>query len=113
MSVDYIQATLGQKLNAQVFIFTALPIFKYSFVRLKRFGLIPFINLGIGTSIVNTTKIQNRVISTNFQFNDNLGFGVEDYKFVYAYRFTHISNLGLKMPNPGLNFHQISISYKF
>ena len=30
-----------------------------------------------------------------------------------GYRFQHISNGGIKEPNPGINFHQLYLQYNF
>jgi len=51
--------------------------------------------------------------STQFQFADSIGFGLEWHHFQCGYRFTHISNLDIKTPNPSLDFHQLSFGYLF
>jgi hypothetical protein len=50
----------------------------------------------------------------DFQFTSHLGV---NWDFAphwrVGYRFQHMSNAGLATPNPGLNLHIFSVSYRF
>jgi uncharacterized protein (DUF1499 family) len=77
--------------------------------------LIALVLLGIGGYLVVMKKkansmgiVENRVKSTYFQFSDNIEFGLENKKYSVGIRFTHLSNLGIKKPNPSVDFYQLS-----
>ena len=89
------------------YIFTLLPILEY------RFKSNLYLEFGVGFSYLSSTIVGNRDKSTNFQFNDNIGFGYNFNRFSLGYRFTHISNLGIKKPNPSLDFHSLLLKIKF
>ena len=77
----------------------------------------PYVELGIGAHyLTNETITQRRQFSTNFQFGDHIGAGVqfgEHDAFDIAYRLQHLSNAGIDHPNPGINFHQVRLQYHF
>ena len=76
----------------------------------------PYAEAAIGFHLLSKTKIGDKNMSTNFQFGDHVGVG---YRFGakqsldLGYRFQHLSNAGIKRPNPGINFHQIRLQYHF
>ena len=76
----------------------------------------PYVEAGIGAHLLSQTTIGHKDLSTNFQFGDHIGFG---YRFSahqgldLSYRFQHLSNGGIKHPNPGINFHQVRLQYHF
>jgi len=54
--------------------------------------------------------------ATAFQFTPMAGVGVQigsHQQYQVGYRFQHISNGGIKEPNPGINFHQLYLQYNF
>jgi hypothetical protein len=51
---------------------------------------------------------------TAFQFANMAGVGVQfggRQQYQAGYRFQHVSNGGIKEPNPGINFHQLYLQY--
>ena len=76
----------------------------------------PYVEAGIGVHLLSHSSIGGRNMSTAFQFGDHVGLG---YRFGpkagydLGYRFQHLSNAGIKHPNPGINFHQIRLRYNF
>jgi hypothetical protein len=55
-------------------------------------------------------------LGTAFQFADMAGVGMQfgsHQQYQAGYRFQHISNGGIKEPNPGINFHQLYLQYNF
>jgi hypothetical protein len=55
-------------------------------------------------------------MSTAFQFGSHIGLGYRfgaKRSYEIGYRFQHISNAGIKKPNPGINFHQVRVQYHF
>ena len=80
-------------------------------------GLVgPYAEAGIGFHLLSHASIGDKNLSTAFQFGDHLGIG---YRFAakqgldLSYRFQHLSNAGIKHPNPGINFHQVRLQYHF
>jgi hypothetical protein len=80
-------------------------------------NFMPYVELGIGAHYLTSETItQRRQFSTNFQFGDHVGAGIQLGKhdaFDIAYRLQHLSNAGIDHPNPGINFHQIRLEYHF
>ena len=69
---------------------------------------------GIGVSLMNSHRIDGKELSTYFQFTDHLGVRYEFYKnYAIGYRITHISNAGIKRPNPGIDSQQIYFSIPY
>jgi lipid A 3-O-deacylase len=70
-------------------------------------GLQPFVEAGIGAHLLSSTHIDNRRLSTAFQFGEQLavGFRVQArIPFAVSLRAEHVSNGGIKEPNPGVTF---------
>ena len=71
---------------------------------------------GIGVHLLSATSLGNKRYSTAFQFGEHLGFG---YRFGargaldLGYRYQHISNADIKIPNNGADFHQVRLQYWF
>ena len=80
-------------------------------------GISPYFEGAIGFHLVSPTYIYaNRKFGSAFEFGDHIGFGArfgEKQQFDLGYRFQHLSNGGIKMPNQGINFNQIHFSYRF
>ena len=73
-----------------------------------------YIEAAIGFHLVTTHISAHRTFSTAFQFGEHLGAG---YRFGPARRYDlglrvqHISNGGLREPNPGINFVSVRFQY--
>jgi len=70
---------------------------------------VPFVNLGAGLSL---TDIRGVDLSTAFEFNDQIGAGVhyflsEDSAVTLQYRWFHLSNAGIRLPNNGTNMQMV------
>ena len=75
----------------------------------------PFIEFGIGLHYLNEKDLPTKHLSTNFQFGDHLGFGTRfgpDHRYKLTYQFQHLSNGGIDTPNPGINFHLVSLGFQ-
>lgn len=96
--------------------------FGYSpFLRLERptvdqSGLF-FVEASIGLRLLSHTRVSaDRDLSSSFQFSDVLGLGWQwgpQGRSTLGARFQHISDAGIKKPNPGINFTQIYYRYRF
>lgn len=79
-------------------------------------GAQPYVEIGIGAHLLTESKINDKDMSTNFQFGDHIGAGLmfgDKKEWDLSYRFQHYSNAGIDSPNPGIDFHQIKVGYRF
>ena len=76
-----------------------------------------FVEGAIGARLLSHTRVSNdRDLSTAFQFSDELRAGWtwgDQGRHTAGLRFQHLSNLGIKEPNPGINFWQLYYRYRF
>lgn len=72
---------------------------------------------GIGLTVADRRyEIPNRTFSTRANFASHLGLGVslgEQRQHDLVLRVQHVSNAGIKKPNPGENFMQLRYGYHF
>lgn len=77
----------------------------------------PYIEAGAGIRLLSSPTISSDyTLSTAFQFAPMAGVGMQFGKrqqYQAGYRFQHISNGGIKEPNPGINFSQLYLQYNF
>ena len=73
-----------------------------------------YLEAAIGVRLVTTHISAQRTFSTAFQFGDHLGagirFGPQD-RYDFGLRVQHISNGGIRSPNPGINFFIVRLQY--
>jgi hypothetical protein len=79
------------------------PVLRYNFATGTRW--VPFVDAGGG---VTATDIGHPDLSTTFQFNSQVGFGVRrlltrNSALTVQYRFIHVSDAGISQPNAGVN----------
>jgi lipid A 3-O-deacylase len=85
------------------------PVFRYA--RSPHDG--PYVEAAIGLHILSGTHLQENVsLSTRFQFGDHIGVGVRRGHYDVGLRLQHLSNAGLRNPNPGVNFLQLRLGYE-
>jgi len=76
-----------------------------------------FVEGSIGARLLSHTRVApERSLSTAFQFSDMLGVGVQwgaQGRSALGLRYQHVSNLGIKRPNPGLDFGQLYYTHRF
>ena len=85
------------------------------YFRSKFLGFKPFVEVGIGLHYLTGKQFATKDFSTHFQFGDHIGFGIrfgEDLNYRLTYQFQHLSNGGIEDPNPGINFHLLSLGVK-
>jgi lipid A 3-O-deacylase len=72
----------------------------------------PYAEGGIGVHILSETDISSAIdFSTQFQFGSHLGAGYRFNRYDLSLRLQHLSNAGIKNPNPGINFLQLRLQY--
>lgn len=72
-----------------------------------------FLEGGVGAHLLSGTNLGDKHFSTGFQFGDHVGFGYRAGGLEIGYRFQHLSNAGIKIPNQGINFQQVRLQYWF
>ena len=77
----------------------------------------PYFEGAIGFHYLSDTQISGgKIFSTHFQFGDHIGAGMrfgEQRRYDLSLRLQHLSNGGIKHPNPGINFGQVRFQYHF
>ncbi|WP_028605871.1 acyloxyacyl hydrolase [Ottowia thiooxydans] len=90
------------------------------FLRLERplqgSGVV-FGEFSIGVRLLSHTRISpDHPLSSAFQFSDQIGAGYQwgpQGRSTLGVRYTHLSNAGIKKPNPGINFTQVYYRHRF
>jgi lipid A 3-O-deacylase len=71
-----------------------------------------YFDFGIGFHVLSETRISEQIeFSTKFQFGDHFGIGYRFNRYDMSVRLQHLSNAGIKNPNPGINFLQLRFQY--
>ena len=79
-------------------------------------GVVPYIELSVGFNVLSHTWIDDRRLSTAFQFGEFVGVGAafgDKREFDLALRYQHISNADIKRPNDGLSYASLVFLYRF
>jgi lipid A 3-O-deacylase len=83
----------------------------------RRHAWVPFLELSVGPRLISETRTSDdHIYSTAFQFSEYAGVGIafgKDQRFAAGYRYQHISNAGIKEPNPGTGFSTFYLRYRF
>ncbi len=79
--------------------------------------IVPFLDIGAG--VLNTT-LGSRVpeLSGSTQFSPQAGLGIQYFfnpqrAFVFEYRFLHMSNANIELPNRGFNASMLSLGFRW
>lgn len=112
--LSYWRYTGDRAINSSIWEVGATPIIRF----IKSAGYVrPFAELGAGVRFLSHPTIsQNYSMSTSFQFADMVGVGAQfgnHQQYQAGFRFQHVSNAGIKDPNPGINFSQLYVQYNF
>ncbi|GLU32889.1 acyloxyacyl hydrolase [Trinickia caryophylli] len=77
----------------------------------------PYIEAGAGVRGLTHAAISDSFsLGTAFQFTETVGVGAQfgaRQQYQAGFRFQHVSNGGIKEPNPGINFSQLYLQYNF
>jgi len=89
------------------------PTFRYE----RAAGGSPYVEAGIGVHYLSTVHVAStRDFSTRFQFGDHVGVGLRfgpGGRYDLGLRLQHLSNGGIREPNPGINFLQLRFQLHF
>lgn len=76
----------------------------------------PYLEMGLGVHFLSERYISNRDLGSYFQFGTHGGLGIRfgsTEQYDLAWRIEHISNAGLREPNPGINFSMVRFGYRW
>ncbi len=94
----------------------ATPVFRLAPDRASSPGPTPFLEAGIGVHFLSNVHFSDLDLSTSLQFGSHIGAGVflgRDRRWSLVYRFQHLSNASVKVPNPGIEFHLLQLGCRF
>lgn len=112
----YIQSDSGDTDNGELFDVSLTPVFRMQRDATLSSGVSPFAEAGIGAHLLSETRLGDRAFSTALQLGPvlslGLGFGANG-QYELSYRFQRITNLGIKLPNDGMDLHLLRFGYNF
>ena len=118
MTFEVLPTVLGSVWNADAGPY-AKQAFSLALIPIGRYGLqvgsaLVDFSVGLGPTLVSETDIGTRQKSTNFQFTDEMGFGISDLnqRARLAFTYRHVSNADIKLPNNGVNFLGLGLTLK-
>jgi len=88
------------------------PVFAYYF-NLNNTTIKPYLEAGIGASLFSKTRIDNKNISSAYQFEDRAGLGILTKDWNIETRYMHYSNANIKEPNDGMDIFILSLGKRF
>ena len=81
---------------------------------LSRRGFPVSLDMGFNPTLMGRRSFPGRDFGMPFEFTSHAGLDWDVGRhFRLGYRFQHMSNGGLSSPNPGVNMHMFTISYRF
>lgn len=100
--------------HPNIWEFGLTPVFRF----IRSSGRVrPYVEAGVGMRLLSHVReTGDRTFSSAFQFADMVGVGAQfgaHQNYQAGFRFQHLSNAGLKHPNPGINFSQLYLQYNF
>ncbi len=101
------QADNGRRANNDGWMIGLTPVLQW---QLKR-PLRPYLETGIGLQYLFDIRLADQYKSSQLQFGDLIGIGVQYRNLKVGFRFLHISNGGIETPNPGTNYYTLRMDY--
>ncbi|HUQ24448.1 MAG TPA: acyloxyacyl hydrolase [Burkholderiales bacterium] len=93
--------------HGHVYDLSVTPVFRWA-----KSGGSPYLEAAVGAHVLSDLDVgTGKDFSTRFQFGDHLGAGVRFGNYDLGVRLQHLSNGGLRNPNPGINFLILRLQY--
>jgi len=76
----------------------------------------PFLDVGVGVYLFTVSSFKEHEFGSNLQFTDLFNVGVNVGKrnqWGFSYKFQHYSNGSVRVPNKGINFHFLTLTYQY
>lgn len=76
----------------------------------------PYLEAGLGVHLLSKKHIGLRDLGSTFQFGTHAGFGARfggNAQYDLSWRIEHLSNAGIREPNPGINFSMVRFGYRW
>ena|SRR5258708_6001543 len=106
--LDFSAGWLGRE-RADAFVTTLGPT-----LVLGHEGLPLSLEGGVSVTGISRDQFGSKDLGSLFQFTSHVGLNWDFAPHLrLGYRFQHMSNAGIREPNPGLNLHMVAISYLF
>ena len=110
----YWEATVGVwNTDKTLYDFGFTPVFRLQ----RRDWVGPYLEAAIGFHLLSDLSVtRTRLFGSRFQFGDHIGIGWRfgpRGRYDVGLRAQHLSNGGLKQPNPGINFAVVRLAYQF
>lgn len=101
--------------HSSINIYSIAPIVRFSF---KKYGSIsPFLELSVGLSYLNRTRIEKRNLGIHFAFQDRMGMGAlfgNSQNLSIGIHAVHYSNAHLSSHNSGISIPLVlDVGYRF
>ena len=88
-----------------------VPLLQYDFMPNAAWQ--PFVFAGVGPAWISSTQLGPRDLSSEFQFSSRVGMGVKKGPHSLAVEARHLSNGGIKEPNQGISYWDLTYGYHF
>jgi lipid A 3-O-deacylase len=110
----YYEASVGywRRDESEVANVAFSPVFVYYFGS-PDWKVQPYLEAGIGASLISETKIGDRDMTTAFQFEDRIGIGARTKDIDLSFRYMHYSNGSIALPNAGIDIFIVTAGYRF
>ncbi len=112
-SIGYWRAR-EETMHKELWDFGVTPVLR---LEMPRDGAMPYFEAALGVHWLSGRHINgNREFSTNFQFGEYLAAGLAfgtRHQYAVDLRLHHVSNGGIKNPNPGLTYAAVGLRYHF
>lgn len=97
--------------HGHVYDLGVTPVFRWA-----KPGGSPYLEAAVGAHVLSDLDVGTGTeFSTRFQFGDHIGAGLrfgDRERYDLGLRFQHLSNGGLRNPNPGINFLLLRLQYR-
>lgn len=76
----------------------------------------PYLDVGVGVYLFTVSQLEDHEFGSNFQFSDLFSVGAhfgKRHQWSVGYKFQHYSNGSVRVPNHGINFNFVTLSYDY
>jgi lipid A 3-O-deacylase len=100
-----------KSINHDIYAIAFSPVFK--FLQCQQCENTAYFEIGVGMSLISRKMIENRNLSSHFQFEDRIGIGYKYGDLDFHLRYMHYSNAGLAKPNDGIDIFIAGLAFRF